>query len=176
MPKPTKDWEKIDNGRRKRPVRTRASSSPSGKKRLRIKEAAKSRIRDIILDWDEPNFTWDLLLEKINKEFGGKWSAWAVGKHRELQEYFQITKDRIRKEKAERAGANDDDEICTLAPGSRPGMPAEITIGPLYESTSDVDDPRLVPTPAEKRRGRRADYVTVCRRQVERVREPGKLI
>jgi uncharacterized NAD(P)/FAD-binding protein YdhS len=70
---------------------------------IRINEATKSRIRDIILDWNEPNFTWDLLMEKINKEFGGKWSAWAVGKHPKLQEYFQITKHRIRKEKADRA-------------------------------------------------------------------------
>jgi hypothetical protein len=103
MPKAPKGWEFIEPSRRKRPVRNGVSSSPPGKRRLRIKEVTKSRIRDIILDWDEPNFTWDLLMEKINKEFGGKWSAWSVGKHPKLQEYFQITKDRIRKEKADRA-------------------------------------------------------------------------
>jgi hypothetical protein len=47
---------------------------------------------------------------------------------------------------------------------------------PLYEYTRDVDDPRLEPTPAEKRRGKRADYTTVCRRLVERASALGLLI
>jgi hypothetical protein len=55
-------------------------------------------------------------------------------------------------------------------------MPGEITIGPLYEYTGDVNDPRLDPTPAEKRRGKRADNVTICGRLVERASELGKLI
>lgn len=46
----------------------------------------------------------------------------------------------------------------------------------LYESTRDVDDPRLDPTPAEKRRGKRANYSTVCRRLVERAGDLGLLI
>jgi hypothetical protein len=55
-------------------------------------------------------------------------------------------------------------------------MRAEITIGPLYETTRDVNDPRLDPTPSEKRRGKKSTYITVCRRLVEEARSRGTLI
>lgn len=52
----------------------------------------------------------------------------------------------------------------------------EVYIGPLYEWTRDIDDPRLERTPAEKRRGFRERYTTVCRRLVNQARERGLLI
>lgn len=55
-------------------------------------------------------------------------------------------------------------------------MAGEMTIGPLYEFTRDIDDARIDPTPSEKRRGRRARYTTVCRRLVEEARSRGLLI
>lgn len=52
----------------------------------------------------------------------------------------------------------------------------EVYIGPLYEWTRDIDDPKLERTPAEKRRGFRERYTTVCRRLVNEARERGLLI
>jgi len=52
----------------------------------------------------------------------------------------------------------------------------EIYIGPLHEFTRDVNDPRLERTPAERRRGYRAQYTTVCQRLVNEARERGLLI
>lgn len=62
------------------------------------------------------------------------------------------------------------EKLKQLAATAPAGMQREITIGPLYESTRDVDDPRLAPTLSEKRRAKRARHVTVCRRLVERAR------
>lgn len=73
-------------------------------------------------------------------------------------------------------GANDDADLRALIAEKPAGMPGEITIGPLHEYTRDVDDTRLERTPSERRRGKRADYVTVCRRLVERARDLGRLI
>jgi hypothetical protein len=73
-------------------------------------------------------------------------------------------------------GAVDRDELKALMAERPEGMPCEITIGDLYEYTRDADDPRLQPTPLERRRGKRARYTTICRRLVERARELGKLI
>lgn len=52
----------------------------------------------------------------------------------------------------------------------------EIYIGPLYEYTRDIDDPRLERTPSEKKRGYHERYTTVCRRLVNQARERGLLI
>ena len=52
----------------------------------------------------------------------------------------------------------------------------EVYIGPLYEWSRDVNDPRLERTPAERRRGYRARYTSVCRRLVNEARERGLLI
>lgn len=68
-------------------------------------------------------------------------------------------------------GADDDDHII-----ARPVTKWQIWIGPLYEYTRDVNDPRIDPTPAEKRRGKRAKYVTVCRRLVEEASRRGCII
>ncbi len=72
-------------------------------------------------------------------------------------------------------GADDDDHIKALIV-ARPVTKWQIWIGPLYEYTRDVDDPRIDPTPAEKRRGKRAKYVTVCRRLVEEASRRGCII
>lgn len=52
----------------------------------------------------------------------------------------------------------------------------EVFIGPLYEWTRDIDDPRLERTPAEKKRGFCERYTTVCRRMVNEARARGLLI
>jgi hypothetical protein len=64
-----------------------------------------------------------------------------------------------------------------LVKGKPADLDGEITIGDICEYTRDTDDPRLPPTPSERRRGKRAaPYVTVCRRLVARAGELGKLI
>ncbi|MCC8962466.1 hypothetical protein H8A95_09105 [Bradyrhizobium sp. Pear76] len=68
------------------------------------------------------------------------------------------------------------EKLRQLAAAAPAGMPCGITIGPLYKTTRDIDDPRLAPTPSEKRRGKRTSYVTVCRRLVERASDFGLLI
>lgn len=68
------------------------------------------------------------------------------------------------------------DGIRALQLAKPADMHGEMTIGPIYEYTRDVDDPRIDPTPAEKRRGKRARYTTVCRRLVEEARSRGLLI
>jgi hypothetical protein len=96
MPRAPKGWERIE-GRRKRPVRTRASSSPPGKKRLRIKEFSKKRIVDMLLGW-KGKLTWPLLMVDINKEFGGNWRYQSIAKHEDLQALFTATQKRTRAE------------------------------------------------------------------------------
>jgi len=68
------------------------------------------------------------------------------------------------------------DDIQALARLKPAGAKHEVTIGPLYEYTHDVDDPRLDRTPSEKKRGLKANYTTVCRRLVEEASQRGKLI
>jgi hypothetical protein len=72
-------------------------------------------------------------------------------------------------------GADDDEHLKQLI-RSRPVPEWYIWIGPLYEYTRDVDDPRLDRTPAEKRRGLRAHYTTVCQRLVDEARQRGLII
>jgi hypothetical protein len=72
-------------------------------------------------------------------------------------------------------GADDDGHINAMIT-SRPVPRGHIWIGALCEYTRDVDDPRLDRTPAEKRRGLRANYVTVCQRLVDEARKRGLLI
>lgn len=72
-------------------------------------------------------------------------------------------------------GADDDDHIKALISAS-PVPRWHIWIGPLYEYTRDVDDPRLDRTPGEKRRGYRAKYITFCRRLVAEARRRGCII
>jgi hypothetical protein len=45
------------------------------------------------------------------------------------------------------------------------------TIGPLIEFTHDLNDPRLEPLSADRRRGMRAVYETPCRRLIRMARE-----
>lgn len=98
MAKVPKGWEYVQAGGRKRPARKHVSSSPPGKKRLRIKEAAKDRIVKILLGW-KGKLTWPLLMKSINKEFGGEWRSASVAKHPELQSLYSATKDRLQKER-----------------------------------------------------------------------------
>lgn len=70
-------------------------------------------------------------------------------------------------------GAVDQESFNALRAARPEGMHAECTIGPLYETTRDVDDPRLERTPAEKRAGRVERYMTICRGLVNEARKRG---
>jgi hypothetical protein len=97
-----------------------------------------------------------------------RWRAWAEVVQREGRDLYRITVC---------PGAEDDDVLRGLVAARPDGIPGEITIGPLNERTWDVNNPRLPPLPSERKRGKRADYVTVCRRLVvERAGELGLLI
>jgi hypothetical protein len=96
MTKAPKGWDKIDNGLRKRPVRTGRRSAPAGKKRLLIKDKTESRIRDIIEDWKEPRISWDAVVQVVNVEFKGNWTRVAIAKHPKLQKAYTETKEKLR--------------------------------------------------------------------------------
>jgi hypothetical protein len=95
-----------------------------------------------------------------------RWRAWGQVITDQYGEVYRITAC---------PGADDDEHIKALIT-SRPVPRWHIWIGKLYEYTRDVDDPRLDRTPAEKRRGLRAKYVTVCRRLVDEARQRGLII
>jgi len=145
MAKRARGWEVVPASRRKRPVRTGVASSPPGKKRLRIAKASKSRIRDIILDWKGPKFTWPLLMTAINREFAGDWRPQSIAKHADLQHYFQVTKDRIRKETAD------------LAAGKRPktvGATTEVLLDRIKHLQRENGDLKQALTENEARLNR----------------------
>jgi hypothetical protein len=93
-----KGWEYVDNGRRKRPARHGAPSSPAGKLRLLIAEKTEKEIRSMILAWEGPRITWQAVLEAVNAKYGGKWTRQALAKHPRLQKAFTEAKNRLKKE------------------------------------------------------------------------------
>jgi hypothetical protein len=108
MTKAPKGWDKIDNGRRKRPVRKGRPSSPPGKRRLLVTEKTGPEILSIIENWPlDENLEWKPLMALLGKRYGGTWTRQAVSKHEFLQDAFTKKQEEIleyRRKKANEAG------------------------------------------------------------------------
>lgn len=108
MAKAANGWDKVDNGRRKRPVRKGKRSSPPGKWRLLVGDGTHDAIKEIIEDWPiDSEITWPRLMAVINHRYGGKWTRQAVAKHPKLQKAFTARQAEIRahlRAKAKNAG------------------------------------------------------------------------
>jgi hypothetical protein len=70
----------------------------------------------------------------------------------------------------------DPEGIRELLAARPPDMYFGLTIGPLHETTKNVDDIRLERTPSERAAGHRHYYTTICRRMVNEARRRGLLI